>query len=66
MAMSSFRHGKIISGERQDPSQHQRPDTSIKDSVNLKKILVAVDGSVQSLRALTYASQVFDERVTDG
>jgi SSS family transporter len=64
MAMSSFRHGKIISGERQDPSQHQRPDTSIKDSVNLKKILVAVDGSVQSLRALTYASQAFDERVT--
>jgi urea-proton symporter len=64
MAMSSFRHGKIISGERQDPSQHQRPDTPIKDSVNLKKILVAVDGSVQSLRALTYASQAFDERVT--
>jgi urea-proton symporter len=64
MAMSSFRHGKIISGERQDPSQHQRPDTLIKDSANLKKILVAVDGSVQSLRALTYASQAFDERVT--
>jgi len=64
MAMSSFRHGKIISGERQDPSQLQRPDTPIKDSVNLKKILVAVDGSVQSLRALTYASQAFDERVT--
>jgi SSS family transporter len=64
MAMSSFRHGKIISGERRDPSQHQRPDTPIKDSANLKKILVAVDGSVQSLRALTYASQAFDERVT--
>jgi urea-proton symporter len=64
MAMSSFRHGKVISGERQDPSQRQRPDTPIKDSVNLKKILVAVDGSVQSLRALTYASQAFDERVT--
>jgi SSS family transporter len=64
MAMSSFRHGKIISGERQDPSQYQRPDTQIKDSANLKKILVAVDGSVQSLRALTYASQAFDERVT--
>ncbi len=64
MAMSSFRHGKIISGERQDPSQHQRPDTPIKDSANLKKILVAVDGSVQSLRALTYASQAFDERIT--
>ena len=64
MAISSFRHGKIISGERQDPSQHQRPDTPIKDSANLKKILVAVDGSVQSLRALTYASQAFDERIT--
>lgn len=64
MAMSSFRHGKIISGERQDPSQHQLPDTPIKDSANLKKILVAVDGSVQSLRALTYASQAFDERLT--
>jgi SSS family transporter len=64
MAISSFRHGKIISGERQDPSQHQRPDTTIEDSVNLKKILVAVDGSVQSLRALTYASQAFDERIT--
>lgn len=64
MAMSSFRYGKIISGERQDPSQYQRPDTPIKDSANLKKILVAVDGSVQSLRALTYASQAFDERVT--
>jgi urea-proton symporter len=64
MAMSSFRHGKIISGERRDPSQYQRPDTPIKDSANLKKILVAVDGSVQSLRALTYASQAFDERVT--
>jgi SSS family transporter len=64
MAMSSSRHGKIISGERQDPSQHQRPDTPNKDSANLKKILVAVDGSVQSLRALTYASQAFDERIT--
>ena len=62
--MSSFRHGKIISGERQEPSQLQRPYTPIKDSVNLKKILVAVDGSVQSLRAMTYASQAFNERVT--
>jgi SSS family transporter len=63
LAMSSLRHGRIISEEGQDPNEYQSSDTPIKDSANLKKILVAVDGSVQSLRALTYASQAFDERV---
>ena len=42
--------------------QHdESPDRRAHDQYEMRKVLVAIDGSSESLRALTYASYLFDE-----